>query len=53
MQIDSDYTPTQRERLYVQAPDTRLGQARLPDDALSAGGLMAVAELRALGKLPS
>ena len=53
VQIDSDDTPTLRERLDVLAPDTRLGQARLPDDALSAGGLMAVAELRALGKLPS
>ena len=53
VQIDSDGTPTLRERLDVLAPDSRLGQARLPDDALSAGGLVAVAELRALGKLPS
>lgn len=53
VQIDSDDTPTLRERLDALAPETRLGQARLPDDALSAGGLVAVAELRALGQLPS
>ncbi len=53
VQIDSDDTPTLRERLDALAPETRLGQARLPDDALSAGGLVAVAEPRALGKLPS
>lgn len=51
VQIDSDDTPPLQERLDVLAPDVRLGQARLPDDALSAGGLLAVAEMRALGKL--
>ncbi|OWQ46088.1 hypothetical protein CDL60_15885 [Roseateles noduli] len=53
VQIDSDDAPPLRERLDALAPGARLGQARLPDDALSAGGLVAVAELRALGKLPS
>lgn len=53
VQIDSDDAPPLRERLDVLAPDMRLGRARLPDDALSAGGLVAVAELRALGKLPA
>ncbi|MDH0863430.1 response regulator transcription factor [Mitsuaria sp. GD03876] len=52
VQVDSDDAPSLRERLDVLAPDVRLGRARLPDDALSAGGLIALAELRALGLLP-
>lgn len=53
VQIDSDDAPTLAERLETLAPTLRSGQARLPDDALSAGGLLAVAALRATGKLPA
>ncbi len=53
VQVDGEDTPSLRERLDVLAPDVRIGRARLPEDALSSGGLVALAELRALGKLPS
>lgn len=53
VQVDSDDAPTLAERLETLAPTLRTGQARLPDDALSAGGLLAVAALRAIGKLPA
>ena len=53
VQIDSDDAPTLAERLETLAPTLRTGQARLPDDALSAGGLLAVAALRATGQLPA
>lgn len=52
VQVDADDAPPLRERLDVLAPDVRLGRARLPEDALSAGGLIGLATLRALGKLP-
>ncbi|MBO9689991.1 MAG: response regulator transcription factor [Mitsuaria chitosanitabida] len=52
VQIDADDAPPLRERLDVLAPDVRLGRARLPEDALSAGGLIGLAALRALGQLP-
>lgn len=52
VQVDADDAPPLRERLDVLSPDARLGRARLPEDALSAGGLIGLATLRALGKLP-
>ena len=52
VQIDADDAPPLQERLDVLASDVRLGRARLPEDALSAGGLIGLATLRALGKLP-
>ncbi|WP_423599029.1 response regulator [Roseateles sp. MS654] len=52
VQVDNDDAVSLRARLEVLAPDVRIGHARLPDDALSGGGLTAIAELRALGRLP-
>lgn len=52
VQVDADDATPLRERLDVLAPDVRLGRAELPDDALSGGGLIGLAELRALGRLP-
>ncbi|WP_158218758.1 response regulator [Roseateles aquatilis] len=47
--VDPDEALPLRERLDALAPGSRRGRALLPDDALSAGGLIALAELRALG----
>lgn len=52
VQVDADEAPPLRERLDALAPQVTLGRARLPEDALSAGGLIGLATLRALGKLP-
>lgn len=40
------------ERIAALLPGAVIGQARLPAEALSAGGLLHLAEARALGKVP-
>ncbi|PIM52595.1 hypothetical protein CS062_13650 [Roseateles chitinivorans] len=51
-QIDGEDAPPLGGRPELQGSALRLGRAQLPDDALSARGLVTLAELRALGRLP-
>lgn len=50
---DADDAAPLRERALAALPGATSGEARLPAEALSAGGLMSLADARARGRLPA